>query len=238
MQMGQAQVIDTIFKTPEREKRLDFTLPYTQIPVTIYTSVGIGGVTGLDNLRGFLVGVKAGDACIDTLQQAGITTLAPYPSYESLVQAAIAGQVRIFCLDEPPANYLLYKHHAEKEFNKAFQLGQGELHRAVPKGDVTTMALLNRGFAAISAAEEQALRDKWMGTQLTNSSPYVRYLAYALLATALSGALLLLWGTQRQATHGRAGGRTHAFASAAGSHSGSCLDEGQRRGLSFLQSDV
>ena len=193
MRTGQAMVIDTIFQTPERELTLDFTPPYAQIPVTIYTHAGIGGITGLDSLRGFLVGVKAGDACIDILQKSGITTLQQHPSYEALVQAAISGQVRIFCLDEPPANYLLYRNNAERDFNKSFQLYTGELHRAVHKGDVQTMALLNRGFSAISPAEYEALRTKWMGSRL-EWSPYVRYLAYALLATALIGALLLLWG--------------------------------------------
>ena len=192
MQMHQTQVIDTVFQTPEREKTLDFTTAYAQIPVTIYTHARIGGITGPGNLRGFLVGVKAGDACIEALHKVGITTLQTYASYESLVQAAIAGQVRIFCLDEPPANYLLYKNHAEKDFNQAFRLDLGELHRAVHKGDADTLALVNRGFAAITAAEDQALRNKWMGNQLY-SSPYVRYLAYALLAGALIAALLLLW---------------------------------------------
>ena len=192
MQTHQTQVIDTIFQTSEREKTLDFTPAYAQIPVTIYTHAKIGGITGPDNLQGFLVGVKAGDACIDTLHKVGITTLQTYASYESLVEAAIAGQVRIFCLDEPPANYLLYKNHAEKDFNQAFQLSLGELHRAVHKGDADTLALVNRGFAAITAAEDQALRNKWMGNQLY-SSPYVRYLAYALLAGALIAVLLLLW---------------------------------------------
>jgi ABC-type amino acid transport substrate-binding protein len=148
MQTRQATVIDTIFQTPEREKTLDFTPPYAQIPVSIYTHVGIGGIASLDHLTGFLVGVKAGDACVDTLNQAGIQTLQPYPNYEALVHAAIAGQVKIFCLDEPPANYLLYRDHAEGTFNKAFQLNVGEFHRAVHKGDTQTMELLRRGFAA------------------------------------------------------------------------------------------
>jgi diguanylate cyclase (GGDEF)-like protein/PAS domain S-box-containing protein len=192
MQTHQTRVIDTIFQTPERERTLDFTPAYAQIPVTIYTHARIGGITGPDKLQGFLVGVKAGDACVEALHKVGITTLQTYASYEALVQAAIAGQVRIFCLDEPPANYLLYKNNAEKDFNQAFRIDLGELHRAVHKGDADTLALVNRGFAAITAAEDQALRSKWMGNQLY-SSPYVRYLAYALLVGALIGALLLLW---------------------------------------------
>jgi diguanylate cyclase (GGDEF)-like protein/PAS domain S-box-containing protein len=194
MQAHEATVIDSIFQTPEREKTLDFTPAYAQIPVAIYTHNGIGGITGTDKLRGFLVGVKAGDACIDILQKAGITTLQQYPSYEALVQAAIASEVRIFCLDEPPANYLLYLNHAEQTYNKAFRLYTGEFHRAVHKGDLQTMALLERGFSTISAAEMQALQDKWMGSQL-EQSPYVRYLGYTLLLGTVLGALLLLWGT-------------------------------------------
>lgn len=192
MQSGKAAAIDTIFQTAEREKTLDFTPAYAQIPVSIYSHKGIGGIAGLDNLKGFLVGVKAGDACIDTLTQAGITTLQAYANYEALVQAAQAGQVKIFCLDEPPANYLLYRDHAEGTFNKAFQLSTGEFHRAVHKGDAQTLALLNRGFSAISAAEDQALRDKWMGTRLVSAN-YSHYLAYALLAGVLVGLLLLTW---------------------------------------------
>lgn len=194
MQSGQARVIDTIFQTPEREKTLDFTPAYAQIPVSIYSHVGIGGITSLKSLTGFLVGVKAGDACIDTLKKAGIQTLQPYSNYETLVQAAIAGQVKIFCLDEPPANYLLYRDHAEGTFNKAFQLDEGAFHRAVHKGDAQTMALLMHGFEAISESEEQALRNKWMGTRLIDSS-YARYLGLALLAATLLGLILLLWGT-------------------------------------------
>lgn len=194
MRNGEARVIDTIFRTPERERTLDFTPPYARIPVAIYSHAGIGGITRPDSLKGFLVGVKAGDACIDALQKVGISNLQQHNSYETLVQAAIAGQVRIFCLDEPPANYLLYREHAEGLFNKAFELYTGEFHRAVHKGDTETMALLERGFAAITPAEQQALRDKWMGSQLERS-PYVRYLVYALCVALLTGALLLLWGS-------------------------------------------
>lgn len=193
MRSGQADVIDTVFQTPEREKTLDFTAAYATVPVAIYVNNRIGGISDLQHLSGFLVGVKAGDACIDNLKQAGISTLQLYPSYQALVSAAIDGSVRIFCLDEPPANYLLYKNHAEEAFNKAFQVASGELHRAVHKGDTTTLALLNSGFAAISDSEDQALRNKWMGTSLF-SSTNIRYIKYVSAASLLAGAALLLWG--------------------------------------------
>lgn len=193
MAAGHADVIDTIFQTREREKTLDFTLPYARVPVMIYSDAGISGITNTDALRGFSVGVKAGDACIGKLKDSGVASLQEFASYEALVAAAVAGQVRVFCLDEPPANYLLYRRHAERDFNKTFRLYSGALHRAVHKGDTVTLALVNEGFAAITADEQQDLHDKWMGSRL-DVMPYGRYLGNALLIVALTGILLAAWG--------------------------------------------
>jgi PAS domain S-box-containing protein len=189
---GRAGVLDTAFRTAEREHTLDFSSPYEAIPVSIYTHKDIGGIVDLETLRGFLVGVKAGDACVEKLAGAGISTVLPFASYQALVSGAVEGKVRVFCLDEPPANYLLYLNNADSLFNKAFTLYTGQFHRAVQKGDAATLALLQRGFAGISAEEERHLRHRWMGTPLV-LSPMARYLGYALLVGSLIGALLLLW---------------------------------------------
>jgi len=146
MDDGKADVIDTVFRTPERERHLDFAPSYAEIRVPIYTHIGIGGITDLNTLHGFLVGAKAGDACIDKLNAAGITTLQLYNSYQGLIQAAVAGQVRVFCMDEPAANYLLYRSRAEHDFHKAFTLYTGALHRAVHKGDTQTWNCCNGAF--------------------------------------------------------------------------------------------
>ncbi|WP_300450461.1 EAL domain-containing protein [Accumulibacter sp.] len=188
----QTEVIDTVFRTPEREKTLDFSPPYENIPVSIYSQAGIGGIVDIDTLHGFLVGVKAGDACVDTLAEAGLTTIQPFASYEDLVRGAVEGKVRVFCLDEPPANYLLYRKRAEHQFNRAFTLYSGEFHRAVHKGNRSTLALLESGYAAIPASELRALRQKWMGTPVA-SSPATRLLGYALLVGSLVAVLLLVW---------------------------------------------
>ena len=189
MLAGQADVIDPIFRTPKREQKLDFTPPYAEIPVPIYTHTGIGGITDLRTLHGFLVGVKAGDACAEKLQAAGITTLQPYPNYEALIRAAAAGQVKVFCLDEPAANYLLYRDRVERDFRQAFTLYTGELHRAVHKGDGSTLFLLQQGFSAITPGELDSLRNKWMGKRLPDALN--RKLTYALSAAVI---VILLFG--------------------------------------------
>ena len=192
MRDGQAAVIDTLFQTPARERLFDFSPPYESIPVSIYAHAGIGGIVDVDTLRGFLVGVKAGDACVERLADAGIDTVQAFPSYQALVQAAIEGTVRVFCLDDPPAKYLLYLNHAERSFRQAFTLYTGEFHRAVRKGDAAMLALLQRGFDGITPAEERSLRQKWMGAPFV-LSPATRYLGIAVVVGGLLVGLLLIW---------------------------------------------
>jgi diguanylate cyclase (GGDEF)-like protein/PAS domain S-box-containing protein len=193
MARGQADVIDTIFRTPEREGYLAFSKPYADLPVPLYIHRDIGGINGIDTLRGFLVGVKAGDACADWLRGKGIATLKEFDSYQHLVDGAVAGQVKVFCLDEPPANYLLYRAGVYRDYRKAFTLYSGQFHRAVKRGNDELLGLVQEGFDRMTPAEQQALRDKWMGKQL-DLAPWRHYLAYGLVAAVLLGGGAAVWG--------------------------------------------
>jgi len=188
MRNGEAEVIDTMFRTQQRELSLDFSKPYASLPVAIYAHSDHTGITNLSELQGFQVGVKAGDACIDKLNAGRITDLKPYASYESLLQAAIVRQVHVFCMDEPPANYLIFRAQASHLFHKSFMIGEGEFHRAVHKGDTATLALVERGFSAITPAELDSLHNKWMGQKL--NGPINRKLIYGLLIAFISITLL------------------------------------------------
>jgi diguanylate cyclase (GGDEF)-like protein/PAS domain S-box-containing protein len=188
MKNGGAEVIDTMFSTPQRELILDFSIPYAVIPIAIYAHSDHTGITNISGLQGFQVGVKAADACVDRLYGAGITNLQPYASYELLLQAAIAEQVHVFCMDEPPANYLIFRAQASQLFRKSFTISEGEFHRAVHKGDVATLALVERGFSAITAAELKSLDEKWMGQALNDQNNLK--LIYGLLL-AITGITLL-----------------------------------------------
>jgi len=189
---GDADVIENIFETPQRQPLYDFSRPYADLPVAIYRDVSIGGLTNLGSLRGFQVGVMEGDACIERLQSAGIDTLVYYGNYTKLIQGAKAQDIKVFCLDEYPANFYLYRLGAHRQFVKAFALYQGQFHRAVRKGDLDTLRLVEQGMAAISASEMETLRHKWL-TQPADYERYVRYALEAAAAVALVLALMGLW---------------------------------------------
>ncbi len=197
LQRGEADVIDMIFRTPPREPIYDFSAPYAELPVVIYHHASISGVSNVDTLKGFQVGVQEGDACIDVLAQNGITTLARYPNYASLLKAAQAQEIKIFCLDEYPASFYLYRANLQGDFLKAFELYRGEFHWAVRKGQTAMLQMVEEGMAAISAADKDALRQKWMGEPLRFSG-LVRELGTALAVLLGIGALLAFWNRMLQ----------------------------------------
>jgi PAS domain S-box-containing protein len=200
--LGEADVLDTVFRTAIREKSMDFSPPYADLQVPIFVHKSIQGIDGPATLKAFAVGAKNGDACIEKLNDSGVIRLDTYNSYENLVNAAVAGDVHIFCLDEPPANFLLNRAGASKDFRAAFTLYGGQFHRAVAKGRSELLVAVNAGFDAISKAETEALRDKWMGRSLPLRE-YGATAIYVLLAAGGVGLLLIAWNLvlRRQVAH-------------------------------------
>ncbi|GAM09285.1 methyl sulfide methyltransferase-associated sensor [Geobacter sp. OR-1] len=198
MAAGEFDVIDTMFRTPEREQQYAFSKPYARLQVPLFFHKDIAGIRGPDDLNGFLVAAKAGDNVIEVLKKHGVTTIAEYPSYEKLIEAVRDGKVKVFTVDAPPALYYLHKFKLHDQFRSTEPLYTGEFHRAVAKGNPALLTTLENGFAAISPQEYQAIDVRWMGRTLNNAH-YVRYVMYLLsgIAAIIGGLIIWLWGLKR-----------------------------------------
>uniref|UniRef100_I2Q5C9 histidine kinase n=1 Tax=Desulfovibrio sp. U5L TaxID=596152 RepID=I2Q5C9_9BACT len=190
MLQGKADVIDTMFETEARHKYYLFSDAYATIDVPIFVQKDLGGLSDAASLRGFPVGVKAGDASVGRLRDLGILSLVPFDGYEDLIRAAGDGRVKVFCVDKPPALHYLYKFGLENDFRLAFTLYSGQFHRAVRKGDAALLQLVEDGFSRITPAEYEAIDKKWRGTSLFQSAT-VRYVLLALVAVAAAALVLL-----------------------------------------------
>ena len=195
MQAGRADVIDLMFVTPARKLMYDFSKPYAEVKVPIFFHKSISGILDAASLKGFTVGVKKGDACIDELHQHGADTIKAFPSYSAVIAAAQAGNVRLFCMDEPPAIYLLNQRAIEEDFRQSMPLFSAKFYRAVHKGNKSMMALLEDGFAKITQAEYQAIEQRWRGAPVDQhvDPPYLRYAHFAIGIAALLALLLGVW---------------------------------------------
>ena len=187
MKGGEFDVIDTIFKTREREAYWDFSQPYARLDVPIFFRKAISGISGLKSLKGFPVAVKAGDAAADLLQQNGISPLLLFTNYEAIVQAAREHQVNVFVVDQPPAVYFLQKLGVQDEFRESDPINVGQFHRAVQKGNAALLQTVEAGFAALNPAEVGQIEEKWYGRTI-GRHPALRYLGYL----AVGGLLLVL----------------------------------------------
>jgi len=166
MDAGEFDVIDMVFKTEARLQKYDFTPPYQKIDQPIYFDAEIQGITDIRSLAGFTVGVKEGGAIVSYLQQQGISSLMAYPSYEAIIQAAKEHKISVFSVDQPAASYFLHKYGVVDRFKRTAPIHSGQFHRAVRKGDTKQLALVNKGFAAISATELQQIDDQWYGSAI------------------------------------------------------------------------
>jgi diguanylate cyclase (GGDEF)-like protein/PAS domain S-box-containing protein len=195
MQAGHADVIDTLFSTPERLKIYDFSAPYADIDVSIFFHKNISGIVDTSALKGFTVGVKAGDAAIAMLEKRGISNLKLYPSYASLIKAAADGEIVVFCIDRPAALFYLYKMGLDKTFRYSKPLYTGQFHWAVRRGNKELKQQLSNGFLLISAQERREIDRKWLGTQVREADGIltVQHALEALSAIAVVIGVLALW---------------------------------------------
>lgn len=192
MRAGEFDVIDTIFKTPERQQYYDFSVPYEKIEQPIFFSREISGIRDIASLRGFTVAVKEGGAIIAFLKKHGIDDLVTYPSYEAIIRAAQAGKVSVFCVDQAPAAYFMHKFGIADRFRQTDPLNIGYFHRAVPKGQYERLQLIEQGFAAISPEEQRRIEETWLGFTMGSNRHYL-WLLWGLGGALLLVLLLLSW---------------------------------------------
>ncbi len=190
---GRFDVIDTVFKNPERKQYLSFTRPYAAVDVVIFFHRNISGVTGVESLKGFTVGVKKGDNCIQWLREKGVTDLLEFSSYERIVKAAEERKIVVWVMDKPPALYYLYKMNIHNQFKSSpTPLYSGQFHRAVRKDDWKTLNIVQAGFDRIPRRQYRALETKWMGRSYDSGGLLV-HLALGIGAALLIAVLLLFW---------------------------------------------
>lgn len=186
---GQADVIDTIFYNEKRAMIYDFTRPYVKIEVPVFFNQNINGIHNIESLRGYSIGVKSGDACIEVLKSNGITSLVEFKSYEEIIKAASENKIRVFSIDKPPALYYLYKFGIDENFKYSLNLYTGAFHRAVKKGNDSLLKTLEDGFGLITQQEMLKIEENWMGVPLIKKY-YLKYALYTLIAIVFIFLLL------------------------------------------------
>ncbi|MBC8023515.1 MAG: EAL domain-containing protein [Burkholderiales bacterium] len=189
---GRADVLDLLAYTPARARAFELSRSRDTIEARLFFHRSLGGINDAASTRGLLVGAKQGSACAEHLLTRGVQTLRSYPDSPALVAAAAEGEVRVFCMDSPAANYLLYSRGVSELFRESPPLYSAPLHWAVQGGRVDLRDFVQRGFDRTPREDLERIDAKWLGTPLR--APLDVRILYALAMIplailALSGAL-------------------------------------------------
>ncbi len=190
-----ADVIDTLFKTQAREEFLDFTTPIFEMTSSIYYDPQIGNIKSLKDLTPYIVGVKDADALIDIARAENPSIkFKLYKNYSDIVRSAKNGEIKVFLMDDLPANYYLVKYDLLYEFSKTEPIAFNYLYIATQKGNSKVLNILRDGLSKISKDELLELVDRYT-VKVERQPRWIKPLSYTLLALLL--LMLILIGINR-----------------------------------------
>jgi PAS domain S-box-containing protein len=192
---GSADVVGAMTYTEERGRFYEFSRTWTEVEARVFFHRSVSGVNDVASMRGFTIGAKEGSRCAAWLEERGIESIRGYPRSEDLVRAAGTGEVRLFCMDMPTAQYFLVRQNLADGFRQTPPLYTAPLHWAVAKGRTELRDFIQRGFDAIPAEEFRKIDERWLGSPVKLALDPRYYYYAALLAAALlaAAALLILW---------------------------------------------
>lgn len=100
-------IVDGMYITGERQKTIDFSVPYLSNGEAILVRSDNADIKGLDNLRGRTTGVLAGSITVSILEGKGIGPLSIYNDQPSSLIDLGNGRVDAVYIESPAAGYAL-----------------------------------------------------------------------------------------------------------------------------------
>jgi diguanylate cyclase (GGDEF)-like protein len=193
LQEGRADVIDAMAYTLRRRSAYEFNSALGTMKAHVYFHRSISGITDAASMRGFTVAAKEGSACADWLRAHDALSIRAFRDSEALVQAAAAGEVKLFCMDALAADYFLFKHGIDGLFRQSPALYSAPFGWAVRKDNAALLDFVEAGFTRVDSAELADIESRWRGSPV--ALPIApRYIAYALgaalAALAFVGVIL------------------------------------------------
>lgn len=163
MRNGDADVHAGLFRSKDRDTYLDFSVPI-RIPIAtrlfVSTNLNIDGLYEVGNIE---VGVIRGGFSEGFINKnySAVTTK-PYPGTTALLNAAMAGEVKAFASDYAAAMYYLHKNGQPTAFSAVETLYMERLRAAVPKGDASQLALINKALSELPDEDFDRIVNKWI----------------------------------------------------------------------------
>ena len=162
---GKADLHAGIFKTPEREKYLDYSSPFFELNYFIFTHPTVNPITSLDKTSGFIVGLQKGGYTEKFVRsKVPEKNIVLYDSFGDLFRASLEGEIKVFVATELSLLYFLKENYIPNIFNyyRNRPLYTQTYYTAAAKGNPDLIKTVDEGLAAITTDEKKVLEDKWV----------------------------------------------------------------------------
>lgn len=197
LENGEIDLLAGMFKTPERMKKVDFTIPHFISTYVIFVRTG-SDIKSLDDIRGRVVLVQDGDLGHDYIKENGTAGRIITKSELGDVLASLSRGDGDCAIAAAMQGQIIIKKESIKNLTYiAKPLVQRGYCIGVKKGDAELLAKLNEGLNIIkSTGEYDSIYEKWFGIYEDRgffSREYAMPLLYALIGVLLLLAGIYLW---------------------------------------------
>jgi signal transduction histidine kinase/CheY-like chemotaxis protein len=197
LERGEIDMVPGMYKTPQRDTLVDFSIPHFISSYGIFAEYS-SGIRGVEDLAGKRVAVQRGDVGHDYLVEHDLAgELVFFNTWEDIFSAVLNGEADCAVASMVQGSLLIQN----REYASLQRIGppliQQRYCMAVTKGDAELLAALNEGLSILKASGEyDLLYEKWFGVyeyEFARSQRLYRNLILALSAALAFGLLVLAW---------------------------------------------
>jgi len=199
IQTKENALIGYLFYSAEREKYLDFSIPFYEMETFVYFNENVYGIKSVNDISGFDVGVVEDDYAHEYLLDRGIEgKIVTFETVKEMVAAANNREISVFISDGPIADYYIEKNGGQIEFRRMERpLFKNQVYAAIKKGNKDLLRIINDGLAKISRNEIETIIQKWTGEQVNTQIPW-HYIILSISVFFIIMLLVLFWNIQLQ----------------------------------------
>ena len=158
-------IVSSVSITDERKKKMDFSEPYFTVRQALIVNK-TSTAKSLADLKGQKVGGQIGTTGYFAIKAAAGVEAKSYDEVGLAMEDLNVGRIAAVVCDDPvAANYALDKYKDKLKIAAIIESGEAENYGvAVNKGNAATLALINKGIAAVKAkALDKDLNVQWIG---------------------------------------------------------------------------
>jgi polar amino acid transport system substrate-binding protein len=158
-------VVSSVSITEERKKSMDFSEPYFTVRQALIVDKS-STAKSLADLKGQKVGGQIGTTGYFAIKAAAGVEAKSYDEVGLAMEDLNVGRIAAVVCDDPvAANYALDKYKDKLKIAAIIESGEAENYGvAINKGNAETLALINKGIAAVKAKGlDNELKKKWIG---------------------------------------------------------------------------